>query len=84
MKNFNINTYQTICSILDEMGFTIFEKEDFAISDYIVDSLQFISFIFQLESKLEIELPDDFMLFDILKSAYGLSNKLGEYIESVK
>ena len=73
--------YETIVSILDDMGFVVFETgEDFNISDYIVDSLQFISFIVSIEQKLDITLTDDFLSLEILKSARGLSNKLQEYI----
>lgn len=68
--------YKVICSILDDMGFVIFESGDFDISDYIVDSIQFISFIVNIEEKLQINLPDDFLSFDVLKSAKGLANKL--------
>ncbi len=72
--------YEMICSILDEMGFVVFENgNDFAISDYIVDSYQFISFIVSIEKKLDTTLPDDFLSYDILQSAIGLSNKLEVY-----
>ena len=75
--------YDFICSILDEMGFVVFETgEDFAISDYIVDSIQFISFIVNIEEKLNVSLPDDFLSLDILQSAKGLANKLSEYFDN--
>ena len=71
--------YNIICSVLDDMGFVIFDEgDDFDISDYIVDSIQFISFIVNLERKLDVNLSDDFLSFEILKSARGLSNKLIE------
>lgn len=69
--------FEIICSILDEMGFVILEKnDDFAISDYISDSIQFISFIIRIEEKIGKNLPDEFLSFEILKSAKGFSNKL--------
>lgn len=71
--------YNLICSVLDEMGFVIFEDEnDFAISDYIVDSINFITFIVGIEKKLDMSLPDDFLSAEILQSAVGLANKLSE------
>ena len=73
--------YNVICSILDDMGFVILEAEkDFDISDYIIDSIQFISFIVNIEKKLNISLSDDFLSIEILKSAIGFANKLSEYI----
>lgn len=42
--------YNMICSVLDDMGYVVLEAgEDFNISDYIVDSIQFISFIVNIE-----------------------------------
>lgn len=73
--------YNIICSILDEMGFVVLDMEnDFDISDYIIDSMQFITFIVKIEEKLNISLSDDFLSIEILKSAIGLANKLSEYI----
>lgn len=77
--------YDVLCSILDEMGFVIFESEDdFDISEYIVDSLQFISFIIEIEKKLSVDLPDDFLLYEILNSAVGLSNKISDFLSGDK
>lgn len=71
--------YEIICSVLDEMGFVVLETEgDFDIGDYIVDSIQFISFIVKIEGKMGVSLPDDFLSLEILKSASGLANKLSE------
>jgi len=73
--------YDIICSILDEMGFVILDEEDdFDISDYIIDSIQFISFIVKIEEKLKVSLPDDFLTTEILKSSVGLANKLYEVV----
>lgn len=71
--------YEIICSVLDEMGFVVLETEgDFDIGDYIVDSIQFISFIVKIEGRMGVSLPDDFLSLEILKSASGLANKLSE------
>lgn len=73
--------YDLICTVLDEMGFVIIDQgDDFAIDDYITDSLQFITFIVSIEKKLGKNLPDEFLSFDLLKSARGLSNKLTDVI----
>lgn len=52
LMKFNGGTdmYNMICSVLDDMGYVVLEAgEDFNISDYIVDSIQFISFIVNIE-----------------------------------
>ena len=75
MEMFNV-----ICNVLDEMGYVIFEGEgDFKLSDYIVDSIQFISFIVSLEENLNVTIPDEFLTPKILKSAKGLANMLESY-----
>lgn len=82
LMKFNGGTdmYNMICSVLDDMGYVVLEAgEDFNISDYIVDSIQFISFIVNIEKKLNVSLSDDFLLPEILKSAKGFANKLAEY-----
>lgn len=78
------HTYQILLEILKEnFGVVIFdEHEDFAISDYIPDSISFIQFIVSLEEKLQRELPDDFLLFDTLTSAHGFAEKLDAFITS--
>lgn len=75
--------YQMICSVLEEMGFVVLDDgEDFDITDYIVDSLQFISFIVSIENSLGATLPDDFLSIEMLKSARGLANKLSSFVET--
>lgn len=74
---------EVLVEILEEMGFIIFEKndEDINIGDYITDSIQFISFIINIEQLLGTELTEDFLQFDILSSVNGLSNKLSAFCE---
>lgn len=74
---------EIIVTILEEMGFVIFEKEemDFNIGDYITDSIQFIGFILNIEQVLGMELTDDFLRFEVLISVNGLSNKLMDFCE---
>lgn len=77
--------FNLICTVLNDMGYVIFnEEKDFSISDYIIDSFQFITFILNLEERLNIQLSDDFLSDEILKSACGLANKLSSYCQSDK
>lgn len=71
--------YQVIVSVLKEkLGFVVIEneEEDFAINDYIPDSMTFIQFIIALEETLDMELSDDFLDSDLLSSAIGFAEKL--------
>lgn len=76
-------TYPMILKILAEnFGVVIFdsEEEDFAITDYVTDSISFIQFITLIEEEIGRELPDDFLLYDILESVIGFAEKLEEFI----
>ena len=50
MENANNTTYLALISMLEEIGYIVFEKdqEDFSISDYIADSMEFIQFILRI------------------------------------
>lgn len=78
------NTYELIVKILeDELGFVFVTdfNSDFAITDYITDSIQFVQFIVALEEKIGIELSDDFLDYDIYTSIFGFIEKLEEFIQ---
>lgn len=77
-------TYQMIIEILeDKFGIIFLDKghDDFAISDYINDSLMFMQFITEIEGKIKEELTDDFLNYDILNSAKGFAEKLDFFME---
>lgn len=79
------NTYEMIVKILeDELGYVFMNdfKSDFAITDYIADSIQFVHFIVALEEKIGHELSDDFLDYDIYTSIYGFIEKLEEFIQN--
>lgn len=74
--------YKQLISILNEMGYCIFEKdEDFDIRDYILDSLQFMEFIVRIEDVIEQELSDDFLNYELLLSATAFAKKIECYLE---
>lgn len=77
-------TYQMVIRILVEtLGFVILDEaqDDFAINDYVVDSISFIQFIIAVEEEIGTELPDDFINHDILSSAKGFAEKLDAFID---
>jgi len=50
------------------------ENDDIDLMEYGFDSMSFISFIVEVEDALKINLPDDFLLVDILRSLNGFVN----------
>lgn len=71
------NIKELIYNILIAMGIYI-EKtnKDVDLTEYIADSLDYISFFVELEEALDIELPDDLFLMDTIKSINALSQKI--------
>lgn len=73
MKNIRDIVYE----VIDEMGIYIdITEEDFDLSEYIVDSLQFLTFVINLEERLGIEIPDDLLLYDKMYSFNGYCKML--------
>lgn len=82
-----------ILKTLNEMGISIdisdvshdkpeaSPPKDIDIRDYITDSIMFISFVIELEKKLEIEIPDELFFIDTLSSLSGFSYLLVEIIK---
>ena len=81
-------TYEMLIRILVErLGFVVLdddEQDDFAISDYVTDSITFIQLLIAIEAELGKELTDDFLNYDILSSAKGFTEKLDCYVESLQ
>jgi len=77
--------YQMLLKIFEEkLGIIISvdEQDDFAINDYIFDSIVFIQFIIAIEEEIGEELPDDFLLYDVFSSVKGFAEKLDFFITS--
>lgn len=53
---------------------------DIDLRSYISDSIMFISFIIELEKKLQIEFPDELLLVDSFSSLNGFSYLLMEML----
>lgn len=76
-----------LVSILaDRLGFVILSdvQSDFALSDYITDSLLFIQLIVVIEEEIGSQLSDDFLNYEILSSAKGFAEKLNCFIDNTK
>ena len=79
---------EKILQILDDNGIFV-EKEriegDIDLREYVTDSIQFITFIVEIEKVFDMEFPDEFLLFDKIASLNGFSNIVesvlsGEYV----
>lgn len=73
---------EKLLDILNENGIFIDKEaiqEDIDLREYITESIQFISFIVEIEKQLNIEFPDEFLMFDKIASLNGFTN----IIESV-
>lgn len=75
----------TVLNILNEIGIAIDDEElksDFDLSEYFIDSIQFMTFIVELERNLTFELPDDFLILDKYRSFNALCSVLTEIKEN--
>lgn len=71
----------TVFDVLENMGIILDEteqEEDLDLTEYIVDSIQFISFIIELERVLNVVLPDNFLIFQNYHSLNALCGALKE------
>ena len=70
---------ELLLNVLDEIGIAIDDNErntDFDLSEFFIDSIQFISFIVEVEKRICFELPDDFLLIDKYRSFNALCSAL--------
>lgn len=66
---------------LQKLGIILDSMEDVNLNDYIDDSLQFISFIVQVEQAFDIVFPDEELLLNSLYSLNGFCELIKEIIE---
>ncbi len=74
-------TVMEIVEVLEEMGLVIEfceDKMDFDLREYVVDSLEFVSFIMEIEQHFEIEIPSELLIYDNIKSTVGFANMINE------
>ena len=77
--------YNLVLRILEKklgLIISVDEHDDFAISDYISDSMMFIQFLVAIEEDIGKDLSDDFLVYDIFSSAKGFAEKLDFFISS--
>ena len=72
-----------IINCLDTIGVFIDEDDnvDLDLREYIEDSMQFLLFMVELEKKLNIKIPDDFLLFDKVSSLNAYCEMISACLE---
>ncbi len=72
-----------IIEVLDEIGCAVpnVEEGDFAIIDYIPDSLSYMLFYMNLEERLDIRIPDELFKVEYLQSYNGFANAISSVIK---
>ena len=79
-----IDVRDTVIECLNNMG-VIVDKETLAESDvnlteYDLDSLTFVSFIVDIEEKLRIIIPEEYLSFDVLCSLKGFVSLINQVV----
>lgn len=58
-----------IIEVLESMGIQIDAASDeIPLQEYIVDSIQFITFVVNIEEKFNIVFPDEYLLYDSIST----------------
>lgn len=70
-----MNVKNELFQCLNNIGI-VMEKtdEDFDLNEYGLDSLQFISFIVEMENCFDIEFPDELLVMDTMTSFNAFTN----------
>ncbi|MBQ8392456.1 MAG: hypothetical protein IJX51_01660 [Clostridia bacterium] len=69
-----------VVQVLEEMGILIESDEyDVNLQDFIVDSIQFITFIVNVEEKLNLTFPDEYLNYDNIETLH----KFCEILENI-
>ena len=69
----NTEVKDIVIEELENIGILVPTETNFDtnLTEYVIDSLAYISFIVSLEEKLEISIPDTMLNYDVLNSLNG-------------
>ena len=62
-------------------NFVVNPDEDVDLQEYIGDSLQYITAIAEIENVLDVDLPDELLVFTALKSFCSFSEAIFELVQ---
>lgn len=74
-----------IFEMLDENGMYVDSsemEEDLDLREYLIDSIQYVYFIVELETRLGRELPDEVLIYENLASINGFANMVLRFYEN--
>ena len=71
-----MNYYNELLNCMENIGILVMEREkqDIDLSEYLVDSLMFVSLIVEVENYFQIEIPDIYLSYQTVSSLRGFSN----------
>lgn len=71
-----METKKRLIQLLDANGIFVDSEsnDDIDLREYIIDSIQFISFIVEIEKEFDIEFPDEALQFENIASLNGFAN----------
>lgn len=82
MKNNTIDVKAVILDSLENIGIIVDNsEEDIDINSYGMDSFLYITFIVDLEEKLEIDFPDELLSYERFSSINGFTNLIKALLE---
>ena len=72
-----------VIEVLNELGIETEDigENDVDLTEFIVESIMFISFIVELEDKLGIEIPEELLDINSIKSLHTFSTILEELLK---
>lgn len=74
MKTDEINAKVTQC--FENIGILIENDDNFTLSEYIVDSLTYMTFLVELEQMFNVIIPDEFLCQEKLQSRQNVVNMI--------
>ena len=76
------NIKAQLIDLLEEVGvYIVTTDDDVNVLDYNIDSISFITFVISVENHYGIEIPDEFLMIDVLLSLDGFVNLVQDQIE---
>ncbi len=74
----------SVIEVLNELGIETGDigENDADLTEFITESIMFISFIVELEDKLEIEIPEELLNVNSIKSFNSFSAILEEFLNN--
>ena len=80
LRNEILESLYSVGAYIDEK--VVDKDADMDIAEFITDSLMFVSFIIELEERLDIEIPDELLSIEAFSSLNGFISLVDEMLKS--